>query len=130
MATVPENSSRTAMSYQKWEDRRQYKRYPTSLSARFRKLDNGEIAYSKGIVLNVSLGGIFIGAENLMPTGTIVEVVMKVLSPFGEVREVTAEGKIVWVSDNSDEAGMGICFTNIERHTQYALLASAHRDYP
>ena len=130
MDSMPENTADTAMSYEKWEEKRQCKRYPTDLSVRFRQTNDAEGSYSKGLVLNASLGGMFVQTENAGPTGTVLELVINVLSPFGEVHEVAAGGEIAWITDEPGECGMGINFTNIDRHAQYAILASAHRDYP
>ena len=130
MDSVPENSAETAMSYETWEERRVYKRYPTDLPVRFRWMNDTEEPYNKGVVKNVSLNGMFVQTENVGSTGTVLELLINVITPFGEVSEIVAEGKITWTGNKPGESGMGLCFTRIDRHAQYALLASAHHDYP
>jgi len=125
MPQIPETG--TEMSYDQWKEKRQYKRYPSDLHARYRKVDEPDGAFEEGAILNISRGGVFIATKSPLPQGADVTIHMKVKTPFGEERELEAEARVMWSSDREDEEGMGLSFTKIDRHTQYAMLASAYR---
>jgi len=115
------------MTYEKWEERRQYKRYPSDLVARYHVLGESEDRCQEGAILNIGRGGVFIATKSPLPAGTELHVWVKVVTPFGEEQELEAQAKVMWVSDRPDEEGMGLSFTQIDRHTQYAMLACAYR---
>jgi len=116
-----------AMSYQDWKEKRQYKRYASDLPVRYRELNGSEGAFAEGTILNISRGGVFVATKSPPAAGTEIEIVMNVKTPFGEEREMQARAKVMWSSDRKDEEGMGLSFTDIDRHTQYAMLACAYR---
>ena len=115
------------MSYQQWEDRRKYKRYSSDLQARFRKLDDDAAALQEGQVLNVSRGGVFLRTQSPFPVGTEILLLVNIVTPLGEERELESHAKVMWSGQNPGEEGMGLCFTKIDRHTQFAMLACAYR---
>jgi uncharacterized protein (TIGR02266 family) len=115
------------MSHQQWDDRRKYKRYPSDLPVRFRDLRTAQTEPGEGLALNVSRGGIFIRTQTPLRPGTDIQLHVRIVTPFGEEQELEAEAKVVWANENPGEQGMGIAFTKIDRHSQYAMLACAFR---
>lgn len=115
------------MSLHEWEERRRYKRYPSDLLVHVKDLDRDETEPREGGVANVSRGGVFIRTKNPFPAGMDLQLRIDVVTPFGEAQEIFAEAKVVWVSQSPGEEGMGLTFTKIDRHSQYALLACAYR---
>ena len=115
------------MSYQQWEEKRRYKRYPSDLSAHFKPIreDAGEPV--SGTLMNVSRGGMFVRTANSLRPGTELEITINVVNPFGEEQEIKAQAKVMWVNTKPNEPGMGLSFTKIDRHSQYAILACAYR---
>jgi hypothetical protein len=115
------------MEYQQREERRTHKRYLSELTVHFKAL-GGDSAEHEGIVCNVSFGGAFLRAQDLLPVGSELRLLVNIVTPFGEERQIEAEAKVMWVSQNSGEWGMGLNFTKVSRHSQYALLACAYRE--
>ena len=115
------------MSYSEWEEKRRHKRYPSDLRARFRLVDEAGETFEEGPILNISRGGLFVHTKLDYTLGAAVEVHVTVTTPFGEERELVVEGKIMWLCGQEDEEGIGINFTKIDRHTQYALMACSYR---
>ena len=115
------------MTYQQWKRRRQYKRYDSDLSVRFREFRDESAELREGGIRNVSRGGIFIRTKDPYPAGTELRLFVAVVTPFGETEELEAVGKVVWVTLRTGEEGMGVNFTKIGRHSQYAMLACAYR---
>jgi len=83
----------------------------------------------EGSVQNISRGGAFVRTDNPFAVGTSVHLKVKILTPFGDEREIEGEAKVVWVSQRRGDAGMGLTFTKIDRHSQYAMLACAYRGH-
>jgi len=115
------------MSLEQWEERRKYKRYPSDLPVRFRDLRTTQAEPGQGLALNVCRGGVFIRTQTPLRAGTDIQLHVRIVTPFGEEQELEAEAKVVWVNDRAGETGMGIAFTKIDRHSQYAMLACAFR---
>jgi c-di-GMP-binding flagellar brake protein YcgR len=115
------------MSYENWEEKRRHKRFDSDLPVRFRPSGEGAGDYVEGRILNVSLGGIFIRTSNLLPIGTMMQLLIRVTTPFGEEQDIEAAAKICWHGRQAGEEGLGLQFTQIERHAQYAILACAYR---
>jgi uncharacterized protein (TIGR02266 family) len=116
------------MDYKNWEDRRKYKRYGSDLPAHYNRI--GDLATEgDGHVLNVSRGGVFVGTDKPLPVGTTVEFKVKIVTPFGNEQVITSEAQVTWVSTRAGETGMGLNFTKIDRHSQYAMLACAYRGH-
>ncbi|HUW56863.1 MAG TPA: PilZ domain-containing protein [Planctomycetota bacterium] len=115
------------MSYEQWEEKRKYKRYPSELIVRFVEVGKDGSEERQGSVGNVSRGGIYVRTQNPAQVGRDVELHIKVVTPFGEEQEIGAVAKVVWIGKDPGEEGMGLSFTKIDRHSQYALLACAYR---
>ena len=114
------------MSDQQWEDRRKFKRYFSELPVRFRKSGDESAPFQEGSVANVSRGGAYVSTKAPPPIGTELKVVVSILTPLGEQQEIECLARVVWVSARSGEEGIGLTFTKIDRHSQYAILASAY----
>ena len=115
------------MSYQQWEEKRKYKRYPANLSARFVESGKDLAEGSRGDITNVGRGGIFVRTNTPARLGTDLQLCINVVTPFGEKQELKASAQVVWINEDPGEEGMGLSFTKIDRHSQYALLACAYR---
>ena len=115
------------MNYQQWEERRQYRRYPTNLPVRFVEAGKEEAEGCEGSVTNISRGGVFVRTKTPAAPGTELQLCIGVVTPFGEEQELKALATVVWLSEDSGEEGMGLTFTELDRHSQYALLACAYR---
>jgi len=115
------------MTYERWKERREYKLYDSDLSVRFREFRDESSALREGGIRNVSRGGIFIRTKEPYPVGTELRLLVNVVTPFGETEELEAVGKVIWVTLRGGEEGMGISFTKVGRHSQYAMLACAYR---
>lgn len=117
------------MTYEDWEDKRKFKRYVSDLKAHFGRIGANGAEDGEGDVRNISRGGIFIHTEKPLPIGSEIKLKVTITSPFGEQQEVESEAKVVWISQRAGEEGMGLSFMKIDRHSQYALLASAYRGH-
>ena len=115
------------MSYQQWEEKRKYKRYSSDLSVRFVELGKDDPGEQQGTIHNVSRGGVFIHTGSPVTVGRELELRINVVTPFGEEQEIKALAKVVWIGKDPDDRGIGLTFTKIDRHSQYALLACAYR---
>jgi hypothetical protein len=117
------------MSYQEWEDKRRFKRYLAEMPAHFNRLGDASEPDSEGSVQNISRGGVFVQTPAPLPVGTDLHMTVRVITPFGDEQEIESQAKVVWVSTRSGEEGMGLTFTKIDRHSQYAMLACAYRGH-
>ncbi len=117
------------MSYQEWEDKRKYKRYQAEMPVRFYRIGDASAPGAEGNVQNISRGGVFVQTTTPLPVGTEIEMKIRVITPFGDEQEIDAEAKVMWVSTRGGEEGMGLSFTKIDRHSQYAMLACAYRGH-
>ena len=127
VAREPNDKPGQGMSYQQREERRSYKRYPSDLPVRFAESGNEEAEGRRGNITNVSRDGVFIRTKTPAPPGTALELCIDVVTPFGEEQELKASAKVVWINEDVGEEGMGLRFTQIDRHSQYALLACTYR---
>ena len=118
----------TGMSYQEWEERRKFKRYLSDITVRFNRLSDGTDA-GGGLVINISRGGVFVRTPHSVPVGTELKMTITVVTPFGEQQDIPSEVRVVWVCTRPGEEGMGLTFTKVDRHSQYAMLASAYRGH-
>ena len=117
------------MSYQEWEDRRKYKRYLSEMPVHFNRLGDTSAPVAEGDVQNISRGGVFVHTTTPLPVGTELQITVRVITPFGDAQEIESQGKVVWVSTRGGDEGMGLTFTKIDRHSQYAMLACAYRGH-
>jgi len=124
---TPEYNPGQIMSYDKWEEKRKHKRFPSDLTVRFREARDEASTEREGTILNVSPGGVFVRSKTPCTPGTELHLLVNVVTPFGEEQEVQADATVMWVSEKPDEEGMGLSFTKIDRHGQYAILACAYR---
>lgn len=115
------------MSYEQWEERRKYKRYPSDLTVSFTESGGNGSEEQQGTIRNVSRGGVFVYTSNPATVGRDLELCINVITPFGEKQVIKAQAKVVWIGKDSGDKGMGLSFTKIDRHSQYALLACAYR---
>ena len=115
------------MSLQQWEEKRKYKRYAADLPVRFGDLRSPQGETGEGLALNVCRGGIFIRTKAPLRPGTDIQLHVRITTPFGEEQTIDAEAKVMWASETASEPGMGVSFTKIDRHSQYAMLACAFR---
>ncbi|KPL04787.1 MAG: hypothetical protein AMK75_00590 [Planctomycetes bacterium SM23_65] len=127
VAREPNDKPGQEMSYQQWEERRTYKRYPSDLPVRFAEPGGDQPEGRQGNVTNVSRGGVFIRTKTPALPGTVLELCIGVVTPFGEERELKVSAEVVWINEDLGEEGMGLRFTQIDRHSQYALLACTYR---
>ena len=116
------------MDYQKWEERRKFKRYLSDLPAHFNRLGDAA-AGGEGNILNISRGGVFVHTEKPLPVGTDIELKIRIVTPFGDQQEIAGEAKVAWVNTRPGDEGMGLTFTKLDRHSQYAMLACAYRGH-
>ena len=127
-ADLEGNGASMTMDYKSWEERRKFKRYLSDLPAHFNRI--GNVAESAdGQVVNISRGGIFVHTAKPLPVGTEIEIKIRITTPFGEEMDVPGVAKVVWVSTRPGDEGMGLTFTKIDRHSQYAMLACAYRGH-
>ncbi len=117
------------MDYKQWDERRKFKRYLSEMPVRFSRLDAQDAEGGKGNVLNISRGGVFVHTSEPLPVGTELHMRIKIVTPFGDERDVESQAKVCWVSTRPGEEGMGLTFTKIDRHSQYAMLACAYRGH-
>jgi hypothetical protein len=117
------------MSYQEWDDRRKYKRYMSEMPVRFNRIGETVAPGAEGNVLNISRGGVFVHTTTPLPVGTDLQMKVRVITPFGDAQEIESQAKVVWVTTRGGEEGMGLSFTKIDRHSQYAMLACAYRGH-
>lgn len=115
------------MSYQQGQERRKYKRYPADLTARFKPLPEDAGDPLEGIVMKISRGGLFVRTEQPFRPGSELHLVVRIITPFGEEQDLEADAKVMWVNESGPDSGMGLSFTKIDRHTQYAMLACTYR---
>ncbi len=118
----------TGMTYQEWEERRKFKRYLSDMTVMFARLDD-ELTNGTGVVVNISRGGVFVRTSKPLPVGSELHLRVGVVTPFGEQQEIPCEVRVVWTSTRPGEEGMGMIFTKIDRHSQYAMLACAYRGH-
>lgn len=102
------------------DERRQYKRYPTSISVDCRSGENFLFAY----IRNISEFGIFIQTESPLPVGT--ELHMR----FGTDgrKTLSLEGKVVWVNPvrpfgENINPGMGVRFDALTPEQREEIVA-------
>lgn len=115
--------------YAQWDGRRKFKRYVSEMPVHYNRLGSQAPQEGDGNVLNISRGGVFIHTASPLPVGTELHMKVKIVTPFGEEQQVESEAKVMWVSARAGEEGMGLTFTKIDRHSQYAMLACAYRGH-
>jgi Tfp pilus assembly protein PilZ len=116
------------MTYQEWEDRRKFKRYLSEMTAQFARLGDNS-AGGAGTIVNISRGGLFVRTPDPLPVGSELAMRIGIITPFGEQQEIPCEARVVWTCTRPGEEGMGMMFTKIDRHGQYAMLACAYRGH-
>lgn len=115
------------MSLEQWDEKRKFKRYAADLPVRFGDIRSPQGPSGEGLALNISRGGIFIHTKTPLRPGTDIQLHIRITTPFGEEQTIEAEAKVMWATETASEPGMGVSFTKIDRHSQYAMLASAFR---
>jgi uncharacterized protein (TIGR02266 family) len=115
------------MSLNQWDEKRKFKRYASDLPVRFGDLHAPPGEAQEGMALNICRGGIFIKTKTPLRAGTDIQLYVRIVSPFGQEQTIEAEAKVMWASETAAEPGMGVSFTKIDRHSQYAMLACAFR---
>jgi uncharacterized protein (TIGR02266 family) len=115
------------MSLQQWEEKRKFKRYAADLPVSFGDLRNPGSQSLEGLALNICRGGSFIRTKTPLRPGTDIQLHIRIMTPFGQEQTLEAEAKVMWVRETASETGMGVSFTKIDRHSQYAMLACAFR---
>lgn len=93
-------------------DKREYPRRSGKASVRYRRLagDGQGAEYSKGVVENVGLGGVFIATEEPFPQHSVVELEFE-FELRGEPQTVQAKAMVRWARTMFNPAGMGLQFT-------------------
>ena len=117
----------TEMTYDEWREKRQYKRYPSDLKVKYQVVGDADGQVQEATILNISRGGVFVATKSPLAVGTEIKIQVTIVTPFGEEQELRAQAKVMWQNDRPEEEGMGLSFTEIDRHTQYAMLACAYR---
>lgn len=112
-------------------EKRRFRRFPSDVVIRFRKLDlNGshkEIATIKSITAkasNVSEVGIFINSDQIYPPDTILEII------FWFERQnhsVKALARCTWCSEDADNCGMGVEIFKIPEKLYANIVLRAKR---
>ena len=107
------------------EERRQYKRFPVELSARYRKQTDKEL---KGCtVTNISRGGmgIIVYLRERIQLGSTLY--LEIIFPQKE-GPICADGVLKWIEDKREEMNFkgGIEFTTIDAEDKWALLDYAY----
>ncbi len=117
------------MDFKQWDERRKFKRYLSEMPVHFNRLDAQDSEGGDGNVLNISRGGVFVHTTKPLPVGTDLHMKIRIVTPFGQEQAVESQAKVCWVSMRAGEEGMGLSFTKIDRHSQYAMLACAYRGH-
>ncbi|MBL7156783.1 MAG: PilZ domain-containing protein [Candidatus Omnitrophica bacterium] len=103
--------------------RRRFKRIDVSVPVRYKVGISTDAKLSKGKMLNLSGEGLFIYSKNTFPVST--QLYME-LGLKGERKPLTLMGTVVWLADKELQLhsypGMGITFTNIDKHTQARIV--------
>ena len=124
---VAEQGAEPVMSHEEWEEKRRHKRRPSDLKVRFRSLRDPAARYAEGVITNVSGGGLFVGTSRPLTVGDDVHLIIDVVTPLGENEQIDIDARVIWVKHKTNDEGMGLQFTRIERHSKYTILACAHR---
>lgn len=101
-------------------DKRKKKRVIINMPAFYGFEDDME----KGVILDISEGGLFLAAERLLKTGAYLE--LKFLLP-GTTRSFKVWCRVVWVNDENNKKkdnypkGMGLEFVGLEKETIQAI---------
>ncbi len=76
-------------------------------------VDKKDREYYKGIIKDVSLGGMFIDTDHLPPKGSMVVIQFR-SNKEGDERPVIAKGLVCWTQKWKRPHGMGIDFIEFE----------------
>jgi len=104
--------------------RRRFKRLDLHLPVRYKMAKTEKRAkVFEGKALNIAAGGIFMHAPNTFPIHTLLELTIKLPSPY---KSIKANGKVIWVADKKLQThnypGMGVIFVHLGQKKEEVIL--------
>ena len=102
-----------------WDDRREHRRYPTSISVDYSSGENFLFSY----IQNISEMGIFIRSDEPLDVGT--ELTLR-FGP-GDSEPLELQGKVVWVNPLRPDGeninpGMGVAFQDLSQEARERVV--------